>query len=68
VVERHVYRMPAERARAASIATLITGAILIAILLLVFALIIAVATSPRGRDGGPFLVALGLLAVTSIAF
>jgi small-conductance mechanosensitive channel len=67
VVERHVYRMAAERARAASIAALILGAILIAIVLLTFALIIVVATGSRGSDSGPFLVALGLLALTSIA-
>ena len=67
MVERHIYRMPVERARAMSIATLIVGGILIAILLLVFALIILVALRPRGSETGPLLVALGLLAFTSIA-
>jgi hypothetical protein len=63
----NVHRMPTERVRATSTALLILGALLIGMLVLIFALIVLVAVRPRGTDSGPLFVALGLLAVGALA-
>jgi hypothetical protein len=63
----HVYRMSPERVRATTTAMLILGALLVAMLVLIFGLIVVVAARPRGTDNGPALIALALLAVGALA-
>ena len=63
----HIYRISAERVRATTTAMLILGALLVAMLVLIFALIVVVAARPHGTDNGPLLVALALLGVGAVA-
>lgn len=57
----------AERVRATTTALLILGGLVIALLLVSFALIVLVAAGQRGSSSTPLLIQLGLVAIVALA-